>query len=48
MLAEKQKSSHWKMLAVVATVLAIYFYVTRTKTIGTVDASGDGMTVNGA
>ena len=38
---------HWRLALGVAVGLALYFYFTRTKVIGTVDATGDGMTVNG-
>ncbi len=48
MLARAQK--HWKWITLAALALAIYFWATRKKTvmIGTVDISGEGMTVNGA
>jgi hypothetical protein len=37
----------WKWLALIAIAVAIYALATRKKIIGTVDASGTGMTVNG-
>ncbi len=42
--------AHWRPIMVVLAVLVIYAFATRktTRTIGTVDASGEGMTVNGA
>lgn len=43
-------SKHYRGLLIVAAVVIVYLVVTRktTKVIGTVDASGEGMTVNGA
>jgi len=43
-------TNHYRGLLIVAAVLIVVLLVTRktTKVIGTVDASGEGMTVNGA
>ena len=45
----KAIESHWQPIMLALVVLVIYLAVTRTtkRVIGTVDVSGDGMTVNG-
>ena len=46
----KVVENHWRPVVVALALLVIYLYFTRSKTtkiIGTVDASGDGMSVNG-
>lgn len=46
----KAIESHWRPVVLGLALLVLYLYVTRSKTtkiIGTVDASGEGMTVNG-
>lgn len=43
----KRIEKHWKLVTLAALAMAVYFFATRKKVIGTVDASGDGMTVNG-
>lgn len=45
MFGRAQKS--WKWIAIAALALALYFWATRKRVIGTVDISGEGMTVNG-
>ena len=39
--------NHWKTVTAALVVLVVYLYLTRTTTIGTVDVSGSGMTING-
>ena len=38
---------HWKLALAISVGLALYFYFTRVRVVGVVDASGEGMTVNG-
>ena len=38
---------HWPWALGLAVGVAIYLYVTRVRVLGVVDASGDGMEING-
>lgn len=44
----KSLEKNWKWVTGAAVVLAIYFWATRQRIVGVVDANGDDMTVNGA